>query len=46
MVKVGIIGVGGISRKHIYELLENYKDKTVVVFKNREEADGYIKEVR
>ena len=27
---------------YIYELLEKYSDKKTVIFKNREEADGYI----
>jgi predicted house-cleaning noncanonical NTP pyrophosphatase (MazG superfamily) len=30
---------------YIYELLERYSDKNIVVFKSREEADGYIEEV-
>lgn len=30
---------------HIYELLEKYKDKNVVIFKSRDEADRYIEEV-
>ena len=30
---------------YIYELLERHSDKNIVVFKSREEADGYIEEV-
>ena len=30
---------------YIYELLEEYKDKNVVIFRSREEADGYVKEI-
>ena len=28
---------------YIYELLEKYKDKDIIIFKSREEADGYLK---
>ena len=31
---------------YIYELLNKYKDKNVVIFKSREEADNYINEVK
>lgn len=31
------------SRPKVLELLEKYKEKNIVVFKNREEADDYIK---
>lgn len=30
---------------YIYELLEKYEDKNIVIFKSREETDGYIEEV-
>ena len=33
-----------IQLPKIYELLEKYKDKKIVVFKSREEANLYIKE--
>jgi len=31
------------SRPKVFELLEKYKEKNIVIFKNREEADDYIK---
>ena len=31
---------------YIYELLERYSDKNIVVFKSREEADGYIEKYK
>jgi len=31
------------SRPKVLELLEKYKEKNIVIFKNREEADDYIK---
>lgn len=35
------------SLPKIYELIEKYKDeKTIVVFKSRDEADNYINEIR
>lgn len=33
-----------IQLPKIYELLEKYKDKNIVVFKSREEANLFIKE--
>ena len=34
------------SRPKIIELLNEYKDKNIVVFKSREDADGYLKNLR
>ena len=31
---------------YIYELLERYSDKNIVIFKSREEADGYIEKYK
>lgn len=31
------------QRPHIMELLEKYSDKTVIVFKNREQADAFLR---
>ena len=35
------------SLPKIYELIEKYKDeKTIIIFKSRDEADNYINEIR
>ena len=31
---------------YIYELLEKYRDKDIIIFKSREEADGYLSKVK
>lgn len=31
---------------YIYELLEKYKDKDIIIFKSREEADEYLSKVK
>lgn len=34
------------SRPKIIELLNEYKDKNIIIFKSRENADGYLKNLR
>ena len=34
------------SKPKIIELLSKYKDKDVIIFKSREDADGYLKNLR
>ena len=35
-----------VQRPHVIELLEKYSDKRIVIFKSRDEADGFLRDFR
>ena len=43
-LKENIESFGMTSRPVIYELLEKYSDKTVIIFKSREEAENFLEQ--
>ena len=43
-LKENIESFGMTSRPVIYELFEKYSDKTVIIFKSREEADDFLEQ--
>ncbi|MDE5577163.1 MAG: adenylate kinase [Oscillospiraceae bacterium] len=40
-----IIDFPNLALPHIYQMLEHYRDKTVVIFKSRQEAEKYLQKL-
>lgn len=40
-----IIDFPNLALPHIYQMLERYKDKNIVIFKSRQETDDYLNEL-